>query len=209
MRMDQVDHDALSQLALFPLQTVLFPGGALPLRIFEARYVDMIRDCMRNNSAFGVVPITQGREVGATPLFHHVGTSATIETWDQGHDGLLEILARGTQRFDVLNHAVQNDGLVVGSIRQRDETASSLAARHLPLRDLLSQVLESNPTVAPPRPWHLDEAGWLSYRLAELAPMSLAERLALLDYDDAERRLDDIARHFESRTPRTPKPTAN
>ena len=83
---------ALRELALFPLRTVLFPGGALPLRIFEPRYVDMVRDCLRDERPFGVVPILHGPEAGAPADFHPSGVLADIESWDLGDDGLLHLL---------------------------------------------------------------------------------------------------------------------
>ena len=124
------DSSAKDNIALFPLHSVLFPGGALPLRIFEARYVDMISDCMRCESPFGVIAINEGSEVGATPTFHSTGTLATIETWDQGPDGLLHIRARGTQRFHILSHHVRGGGLLVVP---GDRSDPGRTAPHVPL----------------------------------------------------------------------------
>ena len=89
------------QIPLFPLGTVLFPGGPLPLRIFEPRYLDMVSDCLRNDKAFGVCLIKDGREVGEPAQPFDVGTMAKIVDWDRTDDGLLAITALGTSRFRI------------------------------------------------------------------------------------------------------------
>ena len=94
-------------IPLFPLSTVLYPDGLLPLRIFEPRYLDMISEALRNQSVFGIVPIRSGREVGETPDFFDVGTIAHIDSWDQGDDGLLHIQVLGGKSFRVTSNDVQ------------------------------------------------------------------------------------------------------
>ena len=192
------DSSAKNSVALFPLHSVLFPGGALPLRIFEARYVDMISDCMRCESPFGVIAINEGSEVGATPTFHRTGTLATIETWDQGPDGLLHIRARGTQRFRILSHHVLGGGLLVGTIETRVDAAGAVRPEQSYLQDLLTEVFAARPELAPQKPWQLDQAAWVAYRLAELLPLTLDQRLELLEHDEPESKLALIARHLEA-----------
>src|SRR5215831_15238826 len=104
-------------IPLFPLNTVLFPGGVLPLRIFEPRYLDMVKRCMREGNAFGVVLIRSGNETQSTVATHDVGTLARIVDFDQLPDGLLGITTRGTQRFRACEKHVQDDGLHVGQIQ--------------------------------------------------------------------------------------------
>ena len=112
-----------TELPLFPLRTVLFPGGFLPLRIFEPRYVGLVRDCMRDGHGFGVTPIRHGGEAGAPAEPHPLGTLAEIVDFEQGQDGLLHIACRGTQRFRLLGHSVTREGLLRGQIELFDEEA--------------------------------------------------------------------------------------
>src|SRR5688572_9527850 len=105
-----------SELPLFPLNTVLFPGGPLPRRIFEPRYVDMVRDCMRDSAAFGVVLIRSGQEVGAVTSAADIGTSARIIDFNSLPDGLLGISCIGEQKFRVESRRVQPDGLNIGTV---------------------------------------------------------------------------------------------
>ncbi|MGE0484752.1 MAG: LON peptidase substrate-binding domain-containing protein [Gammaproteobacteria bacterium] len=188
---------------LFPLRTVLYPGGALPLRIFEPRYIDMIRRCLREDDPFGVVPILHGQEVGATPRFHPHGTLARIEHWDQGADGLLHLVTRGGERFDVDNHVVHADGLVVADITLRAEPGD------IPSDDnagaLLAQLYAARPEFAPAPPWHLARASWVAYRWAELLALPVSDRLALLTLDAGAAMLARIEPHL----PRPPAPDAH
>ncbi len=119
-----------SALALFPLHMVLFPGGLLPLRIFETRYVDMVRTCMRTSANFGVVLIRAGNEVGPAQVFE-VGTAASIVDFNQLADGFLGISCLGTQRFRIKTGSVQADGLNLASVEWLNaEPALSIPARH-------------------------------------------------------------------------------
>ena len=107
-----------SDLPLFPLQTVLFPGGRLPLRIFEQRYMDMAKECLRENLPFGVCLIREGREVGEPALPEDVGCTARIVEWDMPQLGVLQVVTRGERRFRIRSHRVQTDGLA--PLRARD-----------------------------------------------------------------------------------------
>ncbi len=184
--------------ALFPLHTVLYPGGTLPLRIFEPRYVDMVRDCMRADRAFGVVPILAGSEVGSAPRFHPRGTLAVIENFDQGEDGLLHIVARGTERFTVPRHSVRDDGLLVAPVVITPDPAEPVDPAFSFLTDLMTGLFEARPELAPPQPWRLDDGTWLAYRFAELLPLDDNDRLAVLDHDHAADKLAVIAHVIES-----------
>ena len=118
---DELDVTRLINMPLFPLRTVLFPGGTLPLRIFEPRYVDMVRWCMRESRAFGVVLLEDGPDVldvkdtgdrSKTPHIYDVGTEAHIVDFNQADNGLLGIVARGGDKFSVLSTSVEADGLL-------------------------------------------------------------------------------------------------
>ena len=130
------------QVALFPLRTVLYPGGPLPLRIFEPRYLDMISKCLKNDSPFGVLLIRSGSETGAASTYD-IGTLARITDWNQGSDGLLEITAVGEQRFRLLSSSRQADGLNIGTIELlAEEAGPTLPDEYKPLAQILSGVLD-------------------------------------------------------------------
>jgi len=178
---------------LFPLQTVLFPGGALALRIFEPRYVDMVGTCLRDGREFAVVPIAQGSEAQAGATFHADGTLARIETWDQGSDGLLHLVVRGTRRCRVREHVTASNGLVSGDIDIVDERDEPVPAAFHYLGELLEAAYAARPDLAPPEPWSLDKAAWIAYRCAELMPLDVPARLAILTLDSAQQKLATIA----------------
>jgi hypothetical protein len=143
---------AIENLPLFPLGAVLFPGGSLPLRIFETRYMDMAKACLREGAPFGVCLIREGREVGAPATPFDVGTLATIEAWDMQQLGMLQIVARGGQRFRILERRVQPDGLLRASVEiladDADAGAAWRAADELPLPLELKQALLELPDAA-------------------------------------------------------------
>ena len=172
-------------LALFPLQTVLFPGTLLPLRIFEARYLDMISVSLRQARPFGIVAIRLGREVGPTPDFFPFGTTASVESFDQGADGLLHVRVLGTARFRVDSHLVQTNSLLVATTTcvppAEDQTIPADLAY---LRDLLADIFAANAAQIPYRDWQMDSALWVAYRLAEILPLAASTKVAVLQADN-------------------------
>ena len=189
-----VDHSTKQVYPLFPLHTVLFPGGSLALRIFEPRYVDMVGSCLREGREFGVVPIAQGSEARPGAAFRPDGTLARIETWDQGDDGLLHLLVRGTRRCHVLEHVAASNGLVSGHIDIIDENDAAVPAAYRYLGKLLEAAYAAQPDLAPPEPWLFDNAAWIAYRCAELLPFDIAARLAILTLDSPQQKLATIAK---------------
>ncbi len=184
---------AAAPLALFPLQMVLFPGGLLPLRIFETRYVDMVRNCMRASSSFGVVLIKSGSEVGPAQAFE-VGTATSIVDFNQLSDGFLGISCLGTQRFRIKTSRVQADGLNVASVEWLDaEPALSVPPRHLKLAELLESVLPRLGEGYTNMAMQLDDAAWVGHRLAEILPIPLAQKQFCLELSDPIERLDFLA----------------
>ena len=175
----------MSEIALFPLNTVLFPGGALPLRIFETRYIDMVSRCMKGTQGFGVCLIQEGHETGKAKM-HRVGTLAEIGDWSRGEDGLLHILAKGTQRFRVQNTRVQGDGLNLGEVEMLPaDPLLPVPEMQKQLPEILRQVLlqlhaEENPV-------DYADAGWVANRLAEVLPISLPQRQYLLEAEPIKR----------------------
>jgi len=183
-----------SEIPLFPLNTVLFPGGPLPLRIFEPRYVDMVRHCMRSGSAFGVVLIRTGGEVGAVARTADIGTTARIVDFSQLPDGLLGISCLGEKRFRILRRWRQDDGLNVGEVEWLPPSEPEPLLPELQfLADLLKRVLPELGEMYAQVPRHFDDAGWVGARLAEILPLSLGDKQALLELDDATARLARIA----------------
>jgi hypothetical protein len=183
-----------AEIALFPLNTVLFPGGPLPLRIFEPRYVDMVRRCMRQRSCFGVVLIRAGAEVGAVMSIADVGTSARIVDFYQLQDGLLGITCRGEHRFRVLSRHVQPDGLHTALVRWAyEEPDCALPGEYQHLAQLLRKVLPELGDIYRDIDRKFDDAGWVASRLAEILPLSLPDKQYCLELDDPLARLARLA----------------
>ena len=184
--------DATTSLPLFPLHGVLVPGAAQDLRIFERRYLDMVGECGRNGSGFGICLILEGNEAGApaTPLAF--GTEAVIEDFGNTPEGLLSLRVRGRRRFHVLRTRVRDTGLIVADIEWRDGVAPSsrLRPEHALLAELLRRILlQVDAGHVDPDPALFDDAAWTGWRLAELLPLSMPQRQALLQLDDPHARL--------------------
>ncbi|MGD9952210.1 MAG: LON peptidase substrate-binding domain-containing protein [Burkholderiales bacterium] len=192
---------ALGEIALFPLGTVLFPGGRLPLRIFENRYMEMAKACLREDAPFGVCLIREGQEVGEPALPEDVGCTARIAEWDMPQLGVLQVVARGERRFRILERRVQRDGLA----RARIELLVEVADAPLEPRDLCARVLRKaleaagEGLVEPPLRY--DSADWVSARLAELLPLAPASRQRLLEMDDASDRIEILRRLIRPAVP--------
>lgn len=183
-----------SHLPLFPLHTVLFPGGVLPLRIFERRYLDLVADCLRNDRGFGVCLIRSGHEVGAAAEAFTVGTLASIQDWDNTPEGLLAITVRGERRFRVLESAVRADQLNVARIEWIEEApAVALPLEYAPLARLLEHLLDDLDPPFRDLPRAPDDADWVGARLIELLPLDPLEKQALLELDDPLQRLTTVA----------------
>ena len=182
-------------IPIFPLHTVLFPRGKLPLKIFEIRYLDMVSECLRNQTGFGVCLIRTEIEVGQPAEPVRTGTYACITDSQQNPSGLLGITIEGMQRFKLLTTKTQADNLVQGEILWLEqETPVSIPARFRPLQDLAARLLSQSGCT--------DEAGlndavWLGYRLAELMPASLQEKQQLLELTDPLERLDRLLEWFQ------------
>ena len=177
-------------IALFPLNVVLFPDGPLPLRIFEARYLDMVRRCMREGENFGVVLIREGHEVGPAETFD-VGTLAQIVDFHQLSDGLLGLSCVGRQRFRIRSRDRQSDGLQIAEIdRLAPEPTLPVPERHARLPQLLKAVLPQLGEVYEGLEMRLDDAAWVGHRLTEILSIPLAEKQTYLELDDPIRRLD-------------------
>ena len=188
----------LPEIPIFPLNTVLFPGGVLPLRVFETRYVDMTRDCIKHERPFGVALIREGGEVGAPALPETIGCTARITDWDMQQLGVLSLTTVGEERFRITASRIAANGLVTAEIEsiatepgidvpQENRVCVSL------LRAIVAQVEEK---LLPP-PHHFNDAAWVGYRLSELLPIPRAAKQKLLELDDSVSRLQIITMYLE------------
>ncbi len=181
------------KIPIFPLNTVLFPGGPLSLRIFEPRYLDMVRDCAAQDSEFGVNLIVDGKEAGETPSTVVMGTTARIQDFYTMDDGLLGITAIGVQRYRILKTAVRDNGLLTAEVALVPPAPTQpLKTEHLLLRTLLERLLDSVSEHYNPQPVRLEDADWVGSRLSELLPLDGTTRQMLLELDDPGRRLDRL-----------------
>lgn len=184
------------ELPLFPLSTVLFPGGPLQLRIFEPRYLSMISRCMREEHGFGVVLIDAGSEVGSA-TFVSTGTVAQIVDWHQGRDGLLGIMAEGRERARVRRWRQQDDGLYVGELDLLEsEPKLALPEEFRFLSRLLEELIQGLGAHYRRVPMLFDDATWVGYRLAEVLPIPAETKQSLLELTDARQRLELLRPHL-------------
>ena len=186
------------QVPLFPLNTVLFPGGPLPLRIFEPRYLDMISACVKNDSQFGVLLIREGGETGPATT-HEIGTLARVSDWYQGSDGLLGVTAIGEQRFRVISSFREASGLSVGSIEiLPDEPAVPLPDEYRSMPDILGGVLDDLGRLYESLERHMDDAVWVTSRFVEILPMDLEQKQLCLEQSDPAERLRVVQKLLDS-----------
>ncbi|MGE5336228.1 MAG: LON peptidase substrate-binding domain-containing protein [Gemmatimonadota bacterium] len=201
------------KLPLFPLNAVLFPEGVLPLRVFEARYMDMVRDCLQSSSSFGVCLITSGRETGKPAQCETTGCMASIAAWDMQQLGVLHIRTVGTRRFRVLHAAPQANGLLVGDVDEIEpDVDAPLAPEHQPCAALLARIIDdldaqreaarraspgnADALASSPieRPYRMESTVWVGNRLCEVLPVSLRAKQKLMELEDAKARLDIVLR---------------
>ena len=192
------------RVPIFPLNTVLFPGGPLPLRIFETRYIDMISERIRNDAAFGVLLIKDGHEAG-TSTSYEVGTLARITDWYQGSDGLLGVTAIGERRFQLVSAEQQADGLYIGEIELLpEEEAMVLPDEYKGMAKILEGVLNDLGRLYDSLRSNYDDAGWVTSRFIEILPIDLEQKQECLEQADPAQRLKLVSELLE--TVRTPTP---
>ena len=187
------------EIPLFPLNAVLFPGGLLPLRVFEPRYMDMVTACIKEEAPFGVCLIESGQEVGKPAVPHAIGTLARISEWDMQQLGVLSIKVNGGQRFRILSRHTDACGLQHATAELIDDEAA------LPLPGKLSAVIPLMRVIlgdagdAVPTPYQLDNAVWLGNRYAELLPISLLAKQKLMELEDPLMRIDTIHQYLQQK----------
>lgn len=184
------------QLPVFPLNVVLFPGGVLPLRIFEPRYLNMVSECLKQGSGFAVMAIEEGTDTDRSARCHTLGTVAEIVDFDRLDDGMLGITCLGGERVLMHGRHSRADQLIIGEMEPLEpEDDAPLDASHRPLSSFLGSILEQE-EVKPYRRWLREDwhsASWLGFRLAELLPLPPGVKQHLLEMRDARERLTILA----------------
>lgn len=180
------------EIPLFLLDTVLFPGGRLPLRVFETRYMDMVKESLRANAPFGICAPAQS-----------VGTLAHIADWDMPQLGILSLVTHGGQRFRILSQRTLKSGLVRAEVDLLAEPpVTPIPGDYARLVPMLRALLEALADGMPPEPHRFYDAAWLACRWAELLPLPLAARQQILELDEGVARLEAIYRFLEQESSR-------
>jgi len=180
-------------IPLFPLHTVLFPSGSLPLRIFEPRYLDMISSCMKTEGNFGICLIKEGSETGKAALTHDTGTLCEINYFNTDSNGVLCITAFGKQRFTIKSKQTQRNQLIIAEVTLLpNDPQHPIEDRYLPAVDLLRKLLEQLGYPYAKLDKKYDDAGWVGSRLVELLPIRLEQKQHFLQLEDPSQRLDEL-----------------
>jgi Lon protease-like protein len=188
------------RVPIFPLNTVLFPGGLLPLRVFEARYMDMTRECLKHDEPFGVCLIRQGSEVGAPAVPEEVGCLAKIREWDMQQQGILNLKTLGSQRFRILERQANTQGLISASVELIPPDASiAVPDEYAACTKLLEMIVLDQGKSVFAEPHAFNDAAWVGYRLTEILPVPLVAKQKLLELSDSLGRLSILQRFLESR----------
>ena len=183
----------MTSIPIFPLNVVLYPGSLLPLKIFEQRYLEMTKVCVRDASPFGVCLIREGREVGLPAVPQSFGCTAVISEWEMPQLGVFHLKALGAQPFRILRLTTQTDGLIRADIEMLAESAGSVAPASFALcRSVLEQIIRKIGVGYVHGPVDYDDPRWTGYRLAELLPLELADKQALLELRDDGARIERL-----------------
>ncbi|HMV19683.1 MAG: LON peptidase substrate-binding domain-containing protein [Betaproteobacteria bacterium] len=190
----------IREVPLFPLKTVLFPGGILSIKVFEQRYLDMASACLRSDECFGICLIASGQEVGTPAEPHPVGTLARIVDCEVPQLGIMNLRVRGEERYRILDCAPDTGHLLRGRVELLRPPASTplpeTGARLLPLLQRIVDEL-GDERIAPPHRY--DDAEWVGYRLTEILPVQNLAKQKLLELDDPLSRLEIIEKFLAQR----------
>lgn len=184
----------IRDIPIFPLHTVFYPGGALPLRIFEPRYLDMIGQCLREETGFGICLISEGKETGDAAESFEYGTFGTISYWQQLPEGLLGVTVRGEQRFRIISKEIASNQLCMAQVEMLpDEPQVALPKSFQYFAAIVDEMFTQIGHPYTTLPKHYDDASWIGYRLAELLPMALVQKQQFLQMTDPIERLEQIS----------------
>jgi uncharacterized protein len=187
-------------IPLFPLNTVLFPGSVLPLKIFEQRYLDMAAASLKDGSPFGICLIANGEEVGGAAEPQPVGTLASIGSWEMEQLGILMITAIGGRRFRILESQVGAGNLLHANVELIAETGPTpLPPERKRLLPLLQRIVNDLGNERMPEPHRYDEAEWVGYRITEVLPIQNLAKQKLLELDDPVARLEVLEKYLDQR----------
>lgn len=182
------------RMPIFPLMRVLFPGGLLHLKIFEQRYLDMTKACLRDDAPFGVCLIREGQEVGEPASHEAVGCTARIVDWEMPHLGLFQLRTTGQRVFRIVDGEIGDGGLIRAEIEWLPDVAGAIDGETFGLcRRILERIAAQVGNDVFAEPARFDDARWVSYRLAELLPVSAAQKQVLLETRDDGLRLSRLA----------------
>ncbi|MCK6390601.1 MAG: LON peptidase substrate-binding domain-containing protein [Azonexus sp.] len=186
-------------IPLFPLNTVLFPDGIQPLKVFEQRYLDMTARCMQAEQPFGICLIDQGSEVGSAARPHQIGTLAQIGQWDMEQLGILTMTVSGGRRFRIGETRVLDNQLLEASVTLLDDTPVPLPPSGQRLLPLLRRVIGDMGAQRMPEPHRYDDAAWVGYRLTEILPVQALAKQKLLELEDPLIRLEILEKFLDQR----------
>jgi Lon protease-like protein len=188
------------EIPLFPLDTVLFPGGVLPLKIFEQRYLDMAAACMKEKQPFGICLIASGKEVGGVAEPHAVGTLAEIAHWEMEQLGILMITAHGGKRFRILEKRAAPDQLLRATVELIDDDGPlPVPPERQRLLPLLRRIASDIGPARFPEPHRFDDAEWVGYRITEILPVQNLAKQKLLELEDPISRLEILEKFLDQR----------
>jgi len=183
------------EMPIFPLGTVLFPGGVLPLKIFEQRYLDMTKACLRDSSEFGVCLIRDGREVGTPALPSDIGCVARIREWDMPQLGIFLLITEGTERFRLGDTRVDRSGLLIGEVQVLPSAAEVAQPPEFErCVSMLRMIVDKIGADKLPSRENYEDPTWVAYRLAEFLPLESAARQRLLEMENADLLMGVVAK---------------
>jgi len=183
--------DSVQDIHIFPLNTVLFPDGLLPLKVFEQRYIEMTKACLSEKRPFGVCLIKEGREVGTAAVPEPVGCLAAIEQWDMPQLGVFQLVARGGGRFRIREMRVAPNHLISAEVEPIPPDAAAGEVDPL-CREVLQAIVDKVGAERFSTPLRLDDAAWVGFRLAEVLPLEARVKQELLELTDAGKRLERL-----------------
>lgn len=187
------------EVPLFPLNTVLFPGGTLGLKIFEQRYLEMASEALREHSLFGICLIARGHEVGASAVPHAIGTLATIDRADMEQLGILLTTCRGDARFHILERREDGQGLQHALVERLPDPQLPIPPERARLLPLAHKIVSDVGLEKMPEPHRFDDAAWVGYRMTEVLPIQNLAKQKLLELDDPLSRLEILERYLDQR----------
>lgn len=191
LRMDQLP---TVELPLFPLGSVLFPGGSMALKIFEQRYIEMAKTCLKDCSPFGIALIREGVEVGIPAVPESIGTLAEVTEWDMQQLGVLQLNVKGGARFKILSQSVLKNGLVIGQVTVLPDDTHVDCPEHAVCANFLRKVAAQVGAHVSLEDERFDDAAWVGYRVTELLPFNNEIKQKMLELTDARMRLEILHR---------------